>query len=64
MTRNLFVRVSQDDLNLIDKVKDAMMIKYPERKSIPRGEAVNYACKNYFGYHNSKKNNKEMTKLF
>lgn len=63
MNRNLLVRVSQEDLDLILKVKDDMLIKYPERKSIPRGEAINRACKHYLGI-DSKKKNTEMTKLF
>ena len=46
--RTVFVRVTPEEVNLINKVKDDRLIKYPERKSIPRGEAINHACLHYF----------------
>lgn len=63
MARNSLVRVSEEDIALILKVREKLYVEFPERTKIPRGEAINQACKHYLGI-DTEKPQKEMVKLF
>lgn len=61
--RNRHIRVSNGEVDLVDKCKDKLLIVHPERSRMARGEVINRIAKQFLGI-NTEEKEKEMVKLF